>query len=550
MLSAAAAMAVTIAGCGGSSSSSAVENTAATGTGYYLDNAVVGADYECGSQKGKTGEGGKFTFEKGKPCTFKLASIPLRSVDASELVDGKKIVEDDPKVARLLQSIDSDGDLSNGIQISDAVIEAIEAALAHVGTAPEAVFEQTGTLEDIVETVEDEVPTVTGLVSQEDAQAHVNETKTEVTKALIAGKTFYEVDEDEDEPVLRKVQINESATQVTVTNLETNEQEIFAITIEGNKLMEVGENEGYNTVELREGYIALVWHEYATHETDENRFYENRADAEAYMATLGGAAGEDTGGAASGVSETQLRDAFIGKELYRAKELCSGGETKVKKIVVSNGTMDYLEDGTLRGDDMPFSLSGNVINITVSNSLTVTLSALEITDRYIKFDHTETGQNGSDIEIWYYSENDARAHQEQSDNECSNAGTAFTEAMLSANPWYRVEYTDEELYCNGKFTFDMNHGLTAEWLETGRKKAFFGHYSLENGKLVTTHDGKIEEETLSSASASRLDAEKVARDAQTGEVHNTMSVVYFADYDEMLSFGQEHGADCDVNIPR
>jgi|GEM_PF-4777929 len=79
---------------------------------------------------------GKFIFEKGEKCTFSIAGIKLREVPADELKDGKKVLEDDLQVARFLQSIDSDGDLINGIQITPEVLEVLSDALNGATTVP------------------------------------------------------------------------------------------------------------------------------------------------------------------------------------------------------------------------------------------------------------------------------------------------------------------------------------------------------------------------------------------------------------------------------
>jgi len=108
-------------GCGGSGSSSGTTST--TGTGYYVDAAVKGIDYTCGSHSGVTGEDGNFTFEVNKKCTFKLGNLTLREVNASVLTDGLTILEDHPDVARLLQTLDSDGNASNGIDVHTSAKE-------------------------------------------------------------------------------------------------------------------------------------------------------------------------------------------------------------------------------------------------------------------------------------------------------------------------------------------------------------------------------------------------------------------------------------------
>ncbi len=67
-----------LVGCGGGSDSS---DSSEVGTAYYIDSAVSGVNYTCGSQKGITGIDGAFDFELGKSCTFYLGDIELRSVD-------------------------------------------------------------------------------------------------------------------------------------------------------------------------------------------------------------------------------------------------------------------------------------------------------------------------------------------------------------------------------------------------------------------------------------------------------------------------------------
>ena len=107
-------------GCGGGGSSSAV---ATTGQAFYVDSAVQGVDYSCGSQTGVTGSKGEFTFESGKSCTFSLDKIKLRDVAAEELKNGKQIQETNIDIARVLLSFDSDHNPSNGIQISSSFVK-------------------------------------------------------------------------------------------------------------------------------------------------------------------------------------------------------------------------------------------------------------------------------------------------------------------------------------------------------------------------------------------------------------------------------------------
>jgi len=154
-----------LAGCGGA--------TVQTGTAYYLDSAVAGVRYECGSQNGQTGPDGSFTFEQGKGCTFYLGEMKLREVDAQLLIDGQAFYETDYSIGQLLQSLDSQGSLDDGIQID-----------------PEEVKELKGTFG--IDQSFDNILTSLGwnneqMISEDKAAEHILTT-------LLAGKTFYRID--------------------------------------------------------------------------------------------------------------------------------------------------------------------------------------------------------------------------------------------------------------------------------------------------------------------------------------------------------------------
>ena len=103
------------------------------GTGTYVDEAVSGVRYECGSETGVTDEKGSFRFEKGETCRFFLGDVLLRTIDAQHLKDGMVFVEDDPTVAAVLQSFDEDPN-DDVITIPEDVVETLEAM--NVGELP------------------------------------------------------------------------------------------------------------------------------------------------------------------------------------------------------------------------------------------------------------------------------------------------------------------------------------------------------------------------------------------------------------------------------
>lgn len=93
-------------------------------TGIFLDSAVQGLEYSTLSRTGITDATGAFSYLAGENITFSIGDLILPTVRASSIVTPLDIFEasssrDAPvtNLARLLQSLDADGDTSNGIQI-------------------------------------------------------------------------------------------------------------------------------------------------------------------------------------------------------------------------------------------------------------------------------------------------------------------------------------------------------------------------------------------------------------------------------------------------
>ena len=118
-----------VAACGGGGGSN--DGPAATiQSGVFLDSTVQGLEYSSGATTGVTDAAGTFKYEVGKTVTFKLGSVTMGTLTAgkakvypTDLVSGA-IDETDPTVSnivRVLQTLDDDGDPTNGIKITDAV---------------------------------------------------------------------------------------------------------------------------------------------------------------------------------------------------------------------------------------------------------------------------------------------------------------------------------------------------------------------------------------------------------------------------------------------
>jgi len=146
---------ISLAACGGSSGGAA-NNPALDSTeqkGQFIDSIVIGLRYETPTTSGFTDAQGRFSFRDGETVSFFVGDIFIGDtlgqniVTPVELVNGA-IDENNIQVqniAMFLQTIDSDGDESNGITITNvasnaAISQSIDFTLA------EGVFETNGTI--------------------------------------------------------------------------------------------------------------------------------------------------------------------------------------------------------------------------------------------------------------------------------------------------------------------------------------------------------------------------------------------------------------------
>jgi hypothetical protein len=159
-------------------------------TGAFLDSAVEGLKYETDSQKDKrTGPSGDLEFRTGETITFSLNSTVLGSATAQGIITPVDLVpgasdETDPTVtniARLLMSLDDDGDPDNGIRILDQVHIAVQgrnlaltADSTTFATNPDLVGPPGGLLRELNSVFIANTPRA--LVSSATAQAHLGST--------------------------------------------------------------------------------------------------------------------------------------------------------------------------------------------------------------------------------------------------------------------------------------------------------------------------------------------------------------------------------------
>ncbi len=130
------ALGTVLVGCGGGSSSDTSSGGGVTASGVFIDAEVEGLTYQSGSSAPQTTDAnGTFTYTVGQPLTFSVGGVELGT-----LADGAARCTPDDfvvplNIARFLQTLDADGDPTNGIDLTVAAT-----ALAGT-TVSSAVFE-------------------------------------------------------------------------------------------------------------------------------------------------------------------------------------------------------------------------------------------------------------------------------------------------------------------------------------------------------------------------------------------------------------------------
>jgi hypothetical protein len=119
VLAGVSAMLIVFGGCSGNSSSSSVN------TGVFVDSPVAGLDYRTETQSGITGPNGEFQYIPGETVVFSIGDVVVGSAVADTVITPIHLSPNksttDPQtinVSRFLQSLDADGNLDNGIQIT------------------------------------------------------------------------------------------------------------------------------------------------------------------------------------------------------------------------------------------------------------------------------------------------------------------------------------------------------------------------------------------------------------------------------------------------
>lgn len=178
-----AAFALPLAGCLGGGGGS--DDETASASGVFVDSPVAGLNYSGSSTAATTtGDNGEFSYQPGETLTFAIGDLQLGSASGAEVLTPLDIVDgavdaSDQRVANilvLLQSLDADGDLNNGIQLTAQIRDAVSAAGALELDQSTADFR--AAITDLIDDLEtagafsDTDPRPRAIVDAADAQAH------------------------------------------------------------------------------------------------------------------------------------------------------------------------------------------------------------------------------------------------------------------------------------------------------------------------------------------------------------------------------------------
>ncbi|MBU0484549.1 MAG: hypothetical protein KKB30_08565 [Proteobacteria bacterium] len=116
-----------ISGCSSDDSDSSASISPLDREGIFIDSPLMNVEYSSSSHEGRTNVNGAFLYRIGEKVTFSIGDIVLGSALGQEVVSPFELTPGADSVAhpsiinliRFLQSLDSDGDVTNGISITN-----------------------------------------------------------------------------------------------------------------------------------------------------------------------------------------------------------------------------------------------------------------------------------------------------------------------------------------------------------------------------------------------------------------------------------------------
>ena len=263
-----------------SSVSSSSSSSVMVQTGVFVDSAVAGVTYltSPGGRSGVTSITGQYDYVAGDTVVFSIGEIQFPAAPAKGVVTPLDMVESGgtgnqvvKNIAVLLQSLDADGDPSNGISIP--------ASAAAAATSNVEFNQPYSAFASAVLPVVQQVDPVRSVVAEEVAVAHLEESLSQVNAStlvgawytqgenykyvlfILDGENYAAIDNDTSETFGTMLEIgkyswNQSTGIVTVTNVykTVNDLDAFPPMADGNTLTLDGDTltltDGDETFEL------------------------------------------------------------------------------------------------------------------------------------------------------------------------------------------------------------------------------------------------------------------------------------------------------------
>jgi hypothetical protein len=122
-----------VIGCGGGGGPTIAKPEGTYNTGYFIDSPVEGLQYTTPTWSGLTDSQGTFYYQDGEEITFSLGTVVLGQTLAKGIITPVDLDSTNPttsstkviNIARLLITLDQDGNPDNGITITQSVRDAL-----------------------------------------------------------------------------------------------------------------------------------------------------------------------------------------------------------------------------------------------------------------------------------------------------------------------------------------------------------------------------------------------------------------------------------------
>ena len=188
-----------------------------TKVGVFKDAPVQGLNYQTLTYKGVTDENGHFRYKKGEYITFKLGDAVLGTVKANSVITPYSLVETDVKAARvayILQNLDIDGIDSNNIiklptnlniksidlDDEDDVVNKVRSLKDNIENNNPAIH-----LPDV--SIQKARANMDNFINNSHYKVEENSIDDGFNKASLVGRSFYVVNDDENDGIYNKHRI-------------------------------------------------------------------------------------------------------------------------------------------------------------------------------------------------------------------------------------------------------------------------------------------------------------------------------------------------------